>query len=445
MERGVFNHTDTTRSHVSGNHDGALALLEFVENPVTLLLLLVTVDGKSWPAVLSEETSDFVGDTLGASEDEALVVLVLHDLLEVLDHLVALLELGNDLDNLGNAVVGRKVHGTNVDLDPVVLEILSESANLLGPGSGPHASLTVRANLADDLADLRLETHVEHTISLIENEVSNAAKVGLAGLEHVNQTTGSGNTHFDTTSEISDLLTLGDTTVDTGVADARRLAELVNFGLNLDGEFTSRGEDEDDGTVTGGEERLSVDVDNRGQTVGQGLSGTGLGNTDDVATRESHGPALGLDGSRVGKALGLDLVDNVSRETSLIEGLDGLGNVLALDGDLVSLAELVDFSLSALGNGGSLLVEGLLELGKGAHVCETVSMFKWAIENMEKHTPLLALETGTKLAHSVAALATTVAAAAAVTALAATAVATLATAVTTLAAAVAAGSATVTR
>lgn len=106
LERGLFNHTDTTRSHISGNHDGALALLEFVENPVTFLLLLVTVDGEGWPAVLSEEAGDLVGDTLGASEDEALVVLVLHDLLEVLDHLVALLEFRNDLNNLGDAVVG---------------------------------------------------------------------------------------------------------------------------------------------------------------------------------------------------------------------------------------------------------------------------------------------------------------------------------------------------
>lgn len=219
--RGEFNHTDTTRSHVSGNHDGALALLEFVENPITLLLLLVTVNGKGWPAVLSEEAGDLVGDTLGASEDEALVVLVLHDLLEVLDHLVTLLELGNDLDDLGDAVVGGKVHGTNVDLDEVVLEVLGERANLLGPSSGPHASLTVRANLAKNLADLGLETHVEHTIGLIEDEVCDTAKVGLARLEHVNQTARGGDTHLDTASEISDLLTLGDTTVDAGVANAR--------------------------------------------------------------------------------------------------------------------------------------------------------------------------------------------------------------------------------
>jgi hypothetical protein len=42
---GVCNHTDTTGSHVGGNHDGALARLEFVQDPVALVLLLVAVNG----------------------------------------------------------------------------------------------------------------------------------------------------------------------------------------------------------------------------------------------------------------------------------------------------------------------------------------------------------------------------------------------------------------
>lgn len=41
----MFNHTDASGCHVGSNHDGAFAALEFVENPVTLLLLLVTVNG----------------------------------------------------------------------------------------------------------------------------------------------------------------------------------------------------------------------------------------------------------------------------------------------------------------------------------------------------------------------------------------------------------------
>lgn len=37
-------HTNTTGCDIRSNHDGALASLEFVENPVTFVLLLVTMN-----------------------------------------------------------------------------------------------------------------------------------------------------------------------------------------------------------------------------------------------------------------------------------------------------------------------------------------------------------------------------------------------------------------
>lgn len=43
--RGGSILTNTTRSHISGNHDGTLSTLELVEDPITLILLLVSVDG----------------------------------------------------------------------------------------------------------------------------------------------------------------------------------------------------------------------------------------------------------------------------------------------------------------------------------------------------------------------------------------------------------------
>lgn len=117
-------------------------------------------------------------------------------------------------------MVGRQIERTDVDLDEVGQEVRGKGADLLGPGSGPHASLTVGANLADDLANLGLETHVQHAVSLVKNEVGDAAKVGLAGLEHVDKTTRGSDHHLHTPSEVADLGTLGHTTVNAGVANA---------------------------------------------------------------------------------------------------------------------------------------------------------------------------------------------------------------------------------
>ena len=40
----LFHHTNAARGHIGRNHDGALASLEFVEDPITFVLLFVAVD-----------------------------------------------------------------------------------------------------------------------------------------------------------------------------------------------------------------------------------------------------------------------------------------------------------------------------------------------------------------------------------------------------------------
>lgn len=150
-------------THISGNHDGRSARLELSKNPISLLLLLVSVNGKRGPSILSEVLGDVVGDSLGGGEDDDLGVLV-RDGVKVLDELASLLEVSADLDDLGDVVVGGELHGSNVDLDGVLEEIGSESLNLLGPGGREEKGLSVGSDLGDNLPDLRLETHVKHSV-----------------------------------------------------------------------------------------------------------------------------------------------------------------------------------------------------------------------------------------------------------------------------------------
>ncbi len=42
--RSQIHHTNTTGSHIGGNHDRALASLELVQDPITFILLFVTMD-----------------------------------------------------------------------------------------------------------------------------------------------------------------------------------------------------------------------------------------------------------------------------------------------------------------------------------------------------------------------------------------------------------------
>jgi hypothetical protein len=130
---------------------------------------------------------------------------------------------------------------------------------------------------------------------------------------------------------------------------------------------------------------LSVDVDNGGETIRKSLSGTCLGNTNDITTGKGHGPTLRLNGSRGREALGLDLIHDISGETSLVESLDGSWNILASDGHLVLAAEGFHISIRSVCDIGVFLVERLLELGEGADI------------------PLLVLEASAEGTHTVTA------------------------------------------
>ena len=132
------------------------------------MLLLVTVNSKCGPAVLSEVFSEIVCNTLCADENEDLAVL-LGNHLEMLDELASLLEFRADLDHLGDVGVGGKIERSDGDLHEVVQVVVGESLNLLGPGSREHECLSVGSDLVDNLSDLWLETHVKHSVCLVHD------------------------------------------------------------------------------------------------------------------------------------------------------------------------------------------------------------------------------------------------------------------------------------
>lgn len=53
-------------------------------------------------------------------------------------------------------------------------------------------------DLVHDLADLRLEAHVQHAVRLVQHQVGAAPQVGLPRLQKVNQSTGCGDADLDT-------------------------------------------------------------------------------------------------------------------------------------------------------------------------------------------------------------------------------------------------------
>ena len=97
----------------------------------------------------------------------------------------------------------------------------SKALHVLWPSRGKHECLTIGPNLADDFTDLGFETHVEHTVCLIENEVGDPAKVRLLGFQHVDEATRRGNHNLNTALEIANLRSLWCTAIDRSIANTR--------------------------------------------------------------------------------------------------------------------------------------------------------------------------------------------------------------------------------
>ena len=96
-----------------------------------------------------------------------------------------LLMLVQHLHMLRDLRVGRQLGRPDRDVNVLRDEVLRQLAHLLRPRGAEHGRLPVRPNLLDDLADLRLEAHVQHAVGLVQHQECAAAKGNGALLQKV--------------------------------------------------------------------------------------------------------------------------------------------------------------------------------------------------------------------------------------------------------------------
>lgn len=287
-----------------------------------------------------------------------------------------------DIDYLSDVVVGREFQRSNIDLHVVSEKIFGKFANFPRPRGGPHQNLTIGSDLADDLADLGFETHVQHSVGLVEHQISATLEGSSASLQEIDQSSGRGNENLDASAKIHGLLVLGSAAEYARVPDVRPSSEIGRDLLNLLGEFSGRGQHEGDGSSSASRV-LVVDMDDGRENVSQSFTGSGLGDTDHVVTGHGDGPSLSLDGGGIFISLGFDVGHYVVGELALLKGSDGRGYFRSADRDAVAPPVLVYFAMRPLEDGRVRIVEVFLERSQFDFVpsrflqieSETVSFF----------------------------------------------------------------------
>ena len=343
---------ETTGSDGGSDEDGGTTALELGQGGFTLPLGPVSVNAGSREPLGAEEVAQHIGHSLGLDkdEDETSGGLGVEDI-EQQRPLVVVIDV---LDVLGNVLRGRTDSSDGKE-DVLFQERLGEDLDLSGEGGGEHEGLSVvntgHVALLNDSPDLGLETHVQHSVSFVKDEVLDVGQRDLASVHQVDKTTRSGSEEITSTFDLTELVSNLGTSVHDGGTNPRSVSEPPGLFVDLGDELSGRSEDKGSGVLlpsprvrgerTGildglGSGSVGEHLGEDGEEETSSLSGTGLGTSHQVSHVGDDGDRVLLNGGRGGVSSRLDVLQKDGVKRRVGELGNGVGDSLTggLDGDV---------------------------------------------------------------------------------------------------------------
>lgn len=367
----------TTSRNSRGNQDRADTVSELAQGLLTLALGAVAVNRVGTHVLVDEEVRQGIGHALGLDEDEGQAAIAVR--VQDVEENRALVNVLDVLNLLGDVLRGG-ANTTNRQEDVVLEEILGEHLNVAGEGGRKHESLAVLGAghilALNDATNLGLETHVQHAISLVENEVLDAGQRDASTLNEIDKSARGGDEEIAAALDLAELRSYLSTTVDDARADPRAVGKLARLVVDLGDKLASGSKDQRRGVslalasvataLAGRRGRRAVGESLRqdGEQEATRLAGTGLGASHEVAAADHDGDRVLLNRGRDSVASQVNVGDQMSVEGRSAEGGDGLGGVTAgrSDRNIIVLLE-VDAGV-LLGR----VISGSEELAFGARV-----------------------------------------------------------------------------
>lgn len=343
----------TSSSDSSGHKDWAASSTEHLQSTLTLALGTITVDGGRWEALVDEVIGERICHALGLDEDEGQTSTVGVKDVEQDAALVGVLNVLNLLSN----VLGSRSNTADREEDILSEEVACKHLNVPREGGAEHECLAVGGDwhvlTLNNAANLRLETHVKHAISLVEDQVLDVGKGDAATLNQIDKTTWRSNEQVTAALNLAKLRANVGTTVDDARTDPRTVGELASLVVDLRDKLTSWSENERSwvGLALASEASLLWDVGagsvleclgEDGEEETTSLSGTSLSTSHQITAAHDDGDGVLL--HRCGHLVSshLDVGDEVVIKRWVGEGGDRLGNALtgSLDWDVIVLLEV---------------------------------------------------------------------------------------------------------
>jgi len=248
-----------------------------------------------------------------------------------------------DVLNLLSDVLRSRTDTTDRQEDVILEEVLSKHLNVAREGGRKHESLAVlnaRHILAlNNTTNLGLETHVQHAVSLVKNQILDVAQRDTTTLYEIDQSARSGDQQVAAAFDLAKLGSYLSTTVDNAWTNPGAVGELAGLVINLRDKFTSGSKDQSRrvrltltavaAALTSGNRRgtMSEGLRQNGEQKTTSLAGTRLGASHKIATSDDNRNRILLDWSRNLVAGKLDVAEQVGVERGSAKRQDRLGRV----------------------------------------------------------------------------------------------------------------------
>ncbi len=277
-------HVNAARRDVRGHEHAHDAVLEIFQRPEPLVLRAVGMQRGRFDARLFQLPREAIGRVFHARENQhhvhRRIFQQMHEQcgLQMLRHLVN--KLCHGLGGIGAAA--------NLNQLWCVLKFMRERFNFLRQRGGEKQRLPFLGQRADDLADGRQKTHVQHAVGFVEHEILQRGKIGVAALHQIHQAAGAGDDQMRAGAERVDLRMFADATKNASDAEGQMFAVGFDVFLNLQSEFARGREHERAGAA------LAAIADDAGQPgehrqrEGRRFAGAGLRDADEVLARQNR-------------------------------------------------------------------------------------------------------------------------------------------------------------
>mmetsp|Transcript_114150 Transcript_114150/g.197901 ORF Transcript_114150/g.197901 Transcript_114150/m.197901 type:complete len:282 (-) Transcript_114150:480-1325(-) len=227
----------TTRCHICGHHDADAATLKVVKGMITLLLILIAMNGCTRNATAVKILVECLAHSFGTGKNQRLAhTTSVHQacFMQQIHDCSLFVILVDNPDKLRDILVSLQlVAVADHHFVRIVEDVLSEPPDIPGPSGCEKHRMPATGHSLQNLPDLWLEAHVEHAVCFVEHKLADGVHANLPCFQEVVQAAWASDNDVHALPVLVQLIFLWRTTVHCDCLHANALSKAIGFCFDL--------------------------------------------------------------------------------------------------------------------------------------------------------------------------------------------------------------------